>query len=276
VLNDLHQLGWQPPAGAVLDWGCGSGVASRACVDQVGTDAVHELWLSDRSNLAVEFAARRAREKYPALSVLVGIPAAVDLLVISHVLTELPPAVVEELIELALSAVAVIWVEPGTYETSLTLIAIRERLRNHFNVVAPCPHQAQCGILAPGNERHWCHQFAPPPDFVFTDASWTVFSHTLEIDLRSLPLSYLVLDRRPISPLPTGAVRILGRPEVQKPCVSMLGCLASGLIAGEIAKRNDPAGYRQLRKGRCPSLQKWQLAGKSVASWEPFPKESAG
>ena len=27
VLEDLMALGWKPPAGPVLDWGCGSGIA---------------------------------------------------------------------------------------------------------------------------------------------------------------------------------------------------------------------------------------------------------
>ncbi|HSH15337.1 MAG TPA: class I SAM-dependent methyltransferase, partial [Verrucomicrobiae bacterium] len=137
VLNDLQQLGWQPPAGAVLDWGCGSGVASRALLDHFGQSTTRELWLSDRSALAVQFATRRAREKYPELSVQPGLPAHADLLVISHVLTELSPAGIEELLQLAAQATAVLWVEPGTYEVSRQLIAIRERLRGEFQLVAP-------------------------------------------------------------------------------------------------------------------------------------------
>ncbi|MEI6085322.1 MAG: hypothetical protein WCS70_13625, partial [Verrucomicrobiota bacterium] len=30
VLAELKRLGWQPPVGPVVDWGCGSGIAGRA------------------------------------------------------------------------------------------------------------------------------------------------------------------------------------------------------------------------------------------------------
>jgi hypothetical protein len=275
VLNDLQRLGWQPPAGTVLDWGCGSGVANRALPAHFGQSTTRELWLSDRSALAVQFATRRAREKYPELSVQPGSPARADLLVISHVLTELSPAGIEELLQLASQATAVLWVEPGTYEASRQLISIRERLRGEFQLVAPCPHQGRCGVLAPGCESHWCHQFAPPPEFVFTDAFWTNFARTMEIDLRSLPLSYLVLDRRPVTPLPAAAARILGRPEIFKPHVELLGCSRDGLIAGTVSRREDADGYRRLKKGKCPSLQIWERTGNQLNSWRPWSDEPA-
>ena len=276
VLDDLQQLGWQPPAGVVLDWGCGSGVASRAFLDHFGKATARELWLNDRSSQAVQFAAERAIAKYPSLPVKRGVPDQIDLLIVSHVLTELAPAQVEELANLARHATAVLWVEPGTYETSLTLIAIRERLRNEFNVVAPCPHQARCGILSAGNESHWCHQFASPPEFVFTDTFWTAFSRMMEIDLRSLPLSYLVLDRRPVAKLPPNAVRMLGRPELFKPHASLLGCTEAGLLEGALTKREHPEEYRHFKKRRVPSLQCWECEGTRIKSWKEFGAPTSG
>jgi len=269
VLTDLHQLGWCPPAGVVLDWGCGSGVAARAFLDHFGHAEVRELWLNDRSSLAVQFAAGRATAKFPDLAVRCGVPDQFDVLVVSHVLTELKPAQVEELAALAQRATAVLWVEPGTYEASLTLIALRERLRSAFNIVAPCPHQARCGILAKGQESHWCHQFASPPEFVFTDPFWTTFSRTMEIDLRSLPLSYLVLDRRPVTKLPPNTVRMLGRPELFKPHASLLGCTEAGLVEGVLTKREHPEEYRRFKKERAPSLQCWECEGAKIKAWQP-------
>ena len=41
--------------------------------------------------------------------------------------------------------------------------------------IAPCTHQARCGMLALKNARHWCHHFAPPPEAAFRDARWAEF-----------------------------------------------------------------------------------------------------
>jgi ubiquinone/menaquinone biosynthesis C-methylase UbiE len=64
VLEELTRRGWSPPAGALLDWGCGSGIASRAFLDQFGPASISQLQLWDRSSLAMQFATKRASEKY--------------------------------------------------------------------------------------------------------------------------------------------------------------------------------------------------------------------
>jgi len=172
------------------------------------------------------------------------------------VLTELSPDQTLKLAEFAAQAGAVIWVEPGTYEASLALIAIRERLRPRMNLIAPCPHQNQCGVLTSGNEHHWCHHFAKPPGGVFTDGNWARFGRLTGIDLRSLPLSYLVLDKR-ASPAKPGLTRVLGRPRLYKPHALILGCHESGVAEHRLDKRAFPEPYRQIKKDRFESLQCW-------------------
>lgn len=255
VLEDLRGLGWTPPPGPVTDWGCGSGVAGRAFLDHFPAAAGTALHLWDRSPLAVGFAARRARERFPALRVLPGTTAPGGVWLLSHVLTELSPAQVEETLGRLTQADAVLWVEPGTYEASLALIAIRERLRTRFHVVAPCLHGGPCGLLAPGNEPHWCHHFAAPPSWVFTDADWGRFASLLGIDLGSLPVSCLVLDRRPAPAPPPGAVRMLGRPRLLKAAVRELVCDAAGVREIELPKRAHPDFHRAVKKGRWTSRQ---------------------
>jgi ribosomal protein RSM22 (predicted rRNA methylase) len=175
-------------------------------------------------------------------------PRAVDVLLISHALTEQT-----EPFALPCDAKCVVIVEPGTYEVSRRLIALRERLRGEFNVVAPCTHQAVCGMLATGNERHWCHHFAPPPPEVFQSADWARFAKLMGIDLRSVPVSYLVLDRRPVT---TGGMRMIGRPRVYKAHALVLGCDADGVRERRVEKRTEPELYRKLKKGEADSL--WQ------------------
>jgi hypothetical protein len=266
VLGELARLGWSPPPGEVIDWACGSGVAGRAVVRHFGRPQVACLVLCDSSRLAVQFAARQARLAFPDLKVECRAAAAVSggTLLVSHVITELSGAEVDGLAARASRAAAVIWVEPGTFEASRALVAVRERLRSRFAIIAPCTHQAGCGMLTPGMERHWCHHFADSPREAFTDARWARFARMTGIDLRSLPLSYLVLDRRAAPPLPAGTVRVIGRPRVGKAFARLCGCDAAGVRDRRLAKRAFPREFRQLKAGHFASLQEWQCNGDEI------------
>jgi len=281
VLAELERRGWTPPGGLLVDWGCGSGIAHRAFLDWFGVAAASEVRLWDRSPCAVQFAARRATIKYPGLKVVpgTGAPGAETLvgttLLISHVLTELSPEQLAALEASLVGATTVLWVEPGTYEVSLTLIALRERLRRQFNVVAPCLHGERCGILAPENERHWCHHFASPPPGVFTDPDWGRFSHLMNVDLRDLPVSFLVLDRRTAPALPPGAVRVIGRPRLYKPHALLLGCDAGGVAEKRLTRRAQPDQWRAIKRDEWEPLQVWQCDGDEITRTEPLPPPSA-
>lgn len=272
VLEELKRRGWSPPGGELMDWGCGSGIAGRAFLDHFGPAPVSAIRLLDRSSLALSFATRRTREKYPDVPVRAGSDtgASPATLLISHVLTELTPEQTQKLADEAANAECVIWVEPGTYEASLTLIAVRERLRDRFNVVAPCTHSGRCGILAPENERHWCHHFASPPPEVFTDADWAHFAKVTGIDLRDLPLSFLVLDKRTVPPLPDGAGRVIGHPRIYKGHALLLGCDASGVSERKLTKRNFPEEFRALRKGTADVLCEWRCVDGEVVATKPL------
>lgn len=276
VLEDLRRRGWAPPAGELLDRGCGSGIAARATLDIFGGGAFTRVRFEDRSGRAMSYAARRAAQRFPGVPVVTGPPAAGEasgLVLISHVLTELVPSQTEEWVERLRSATSVIWVEPGTYEASLALIAVREKLRESFHLVAPCTHDARCGILAAGNEAHWCHHFARPPGGVFTDPFWGRFANLIGIDLRSLPLSYLVLDRRPAPPLPAEAVRVVGRPRINKADLRVLACDGEGVAEHSIMKRDDPQSFRAAKKDRFASLQTWTRTGGRITSARPWPAD---
>jgi hypothetical protein len=275
VLGELKRRAWFPPPGELCDWGCGSGIAGRAFLDHFGAHSASALVLHDRSPLACQFAARRAQDKYPELIVRCGEAAtAPGVLLLSHVLTELDNAQISALAALAERTTAVIWIEPGTYEASRTLIGVRERLRAQFQVVAPCVHQGPCGMLTPGNARHWCHHFAGSPPEIYAAGEWARFAALAGVDLRSLPLSYLVLDKRPPAPLPADAFRIIGHPRVYKPYALIMGCDFAGVWERKLAKRNSPAAYRFLKKRGHPSLLAGQSAGKTITqltAWDLNP-----
>lgn len=270
VIGELMALGWKPPMGEMLDWGCGSGVAARAFLDHFGADSVSGVKFWDRSAMAMAYAARRAGEKFPELPVSTGAAEAPALVLVSHVLSELVPEQTEALLQFLRQAQAVVWVEPGNYESSLAMIAIRERLREHFQCVAPCTHQSICGILAPGNDLHWCHFFAEPPPGVAGDPFWGQFARVTGVDLRSLPVSFLVLDQRQPAPLLPDAMRILGRPRICKPSAKILGCDRQGVRERELAKRDFPELYRQVKVGEIPALNCWRCDNRRVLEFRPI------
>jgi hypothetical protein len=285
VLGELCARGWTPPAQEVLDWGCGSGVAGRRVVAWFGPERFQRLCVYDRSALAVEFACAKARAAFPGLKVEpapelgesnpAGRPSRAPhgtLLVVSHVLSELTEAGGRALRRVIDQAAAVLWVEPGTFADSRALLAVREDLRREFLLIAPCTHQRACGLLAAGNERHWCHQFAPPPPAIMADADWVRFAQRAGIDLRSLPYSWLVLERRglrePVPGLtPPGCSRVIGAPRLYKGFAKVFSCQAAGVFDVELPKRVAPTLFKQLSKGDGPRVCRWQLDGRRA--WAP-------
>lgn len=260
ALSELQRLGWSPPPGPLLDWGCGSGVASRCVVDAFGPATFPEVRLHDRSALAMQYAARRAAERFPGLRAepdpLGQGPCAT--LVISHVLNELHRDDLPRLLEAVRSAHGVLWLEPGTHACSRGLITLREQLRAEFHIVAPCPHRQACGLQVTGRESDWCHFFAKAPTEAFTDGEWVQFGRRAGIDLRSLPYSWLVLDRRPVAEWSPDRARVIGLPQSFKPYTRLDACHSGGpdgpaaVDRLEIAKRADPGLHRRLRESPPP------------------------
>ncbi|MBI3880373.1 MAG: class I SAM-dependent methyltransferase [Verrucomicrobia bacterium] len=273
VLAELKRRGWSPPRGPMTDWGCGSGVASRCVLNFFGTENFTALRLYDRSPLAVAFATERAREKFPKLAIETDMPeaGAPGTLILSHVLNELAESSRAELLQLVARADAVLWVEPGTHADSRALIALRESLRENFHLIAPCTHQAACGMLATGNERHWCHHFATPPVGLMADSDWVKFAQRAGVDLRSLPYSFLVLERkgrRAPAPglLADGWSRVIGAPRVYKGFAKVVSCQAEGVRELEMQKRDAPEVFKAMEKGRTSPVYRWEVEGERIKS----------
>lgn len=278
VLRELDLRGWRPPAGPVLDWGCGSGIAGRRVVAWLGPAQVAALRLWDHSALAADYAAGAAQAAFSSLRVEQATPGflaadeSVGLLVVSHVLNELPAEELAVLRGLTHRARAVLWVEPGTHEVSRGLIEIREFLRDRFTVVAPCTHQGACGLRAPENARHWCHHFAATPVGIHGDSRWVKFGRRAGIDLRSLPYSFLVLARRPeAAAAVAGLSRVIGEPRVYKGFARVLSCDGTGVAELMAQKRDDPGLFKRLKRPEGPLLFRWRRAGDRVLGTAPAP-----
>ncbi len=287
VLRELKLLGWTPcgepveSAGGesrptILDWGCGSGIAGRRVADFFGPGNFSRLLVHDHSALAMDFAEHHGRRIFPALTVeragrvFLDSAEPIGVLVVSHVLNELDEAARAELRALAARARTILWVEPGTHDVSRALGGWRERLRGQFRAIAPCPHQATCGVLEPGNERHWCHFFAAPPAGVYADSGWVKFGQRAGIDLRSLPYSFLVLDqRRGTAGGPAGFSRILGEPRHYKGYAKIFNCDETGVSELMLQKRDAPEIFKALKYPDGPMIYRWTRNGDRITSAEP-------
>jgi hypothetical protein len=269
VIAELKLRGWRPPGGPLLDWGCGSGVAGRRVVEAFGAGSFSEFRVWDHSELAVSFASEAARKQFPGLPAsgatpsFLHSPEPIGLLVISHVLNELPASAKDEIRRLMARSKAVLWTEPGSHEVSRELGAFRDGAPGGLRPVAPCTHSGKCPILMGGNERHWCHAFAPPPSAIYGDPDWVRFGQRMGIDLRSLPYAFIALDRK-IVPSGGGLSRLIGRPEHFKPYARVLNCDADGLAEITLMKRANPGLYKELEKTKRPLVYRWTKDGNEI------------
>jgi hypothetical protein len=275
VVAELQGRGWKLPAGAdtLVDWGCGSGIAGRRILEAF--PGIRRAIVSDLSPAAMAFAADRLRSAHPGIEVAAMSPGQLDalagriVLVASHVLNELPAEARTGLLALAARAEAVLWVEPGTPPLGRELQTLRRRFLPTHDVVAPCTHQGACGLLAPGREDDWCHHFASPPSGVFADGNWKRFAERAGIDLRALPYSFLVLQRREpgAEPRPDGGwERVLGRPRVFKPEARLHSCGIGGVAEVVVSKRTLPELYKTCKREELPPVIRWRREGDAIVS----------
>jgi hypothetical protein len=255
VLRELDRAGWKPVSKRFLDWGCGSGIAGRAVAEWTG---VREASVFDQSAAAMTFASGKLRGMGLTVSPARRgeIPPG-TLLLISHVAGELSDAELTALVSFAAEAAEILWVEPGARDISLRLTAARDALQKlGHHPIAPCTHDRLCPMNT--TERDWCHFFAKPPTEIFQSAFWREFSTKLEIDLRSLPYSFIATSRQPAATWPTGAERLIGRPRVLKAHCDLLCCGADGLTTRMLQKRDSSELFRAFTRDDLDGAFVWK------------------
>ncbi len=205
VIAELRQRNITLPSGSILDYGSGTGVACEA-VSQLHQG---EFILYDRSALAMKFASDKLKAaNLRAKSIQDPTREVYSTFLASHVLSEMETLEFERFLSCIKQARFLILVEAGTPAVARRLSHIRENLlANSWYTVSPCTHNLSCPLI--NSSTDWCHFFANPPSEVFIDSKWGKIGSELGIDLRSLPLSYLVMSKEPI-PL-DGKRRLIGR-----------------------------------------------------------------
>ncbi|MFN3560509.1 MAG: small ribosomal subunit Rsm22 family protein [Chloroherpetonaceae bacterium] len=268
VLKDLETRNWTLPNGTLVDWGCGTGIASQKILQSNIAPSPRMVSLFDRSTLSVDFASKKLMRLFANISFTQGDSPDASSVLISHVLNELSNAELSRLLERLKRATSIIWVEPSQKQIAMRLVEVREALRNDFHIVAPCVHQASCGMLAPENARHWCHHVALPPQEAFTESKWAKFADAFNIDLSDLSLSYLVLDKRPIKPLATNVKRLVGNVRLYKATASLLLCDEQGVRDVELTKRDLPDVFKAFKKGKIASLAAVEVESGRIKQWD--------
>ena len=274
VLGELAARAFPGRPAVILDWGCGTGAATRAWLGHFGAEGLERLHLVDRSSLASAFTAERLKPLAGSARITHEPPAACDLLLVSNVLDETGPDGREKLLSMCRRARSIVWVEPGTPSTARALLELRETLRAEFELLAPCPHRGACGMQAPGHERDWCHHFASAPRSVFQDPFWGAVARELGIDLRSLPYSFLALAKSAVAgePPPPDLVRVLGRPRMEKGRARLDVCAASGVATRHYLARFSKERFDEL--GDSPQrarLYRVEEADGRIGALHPWP-----
>jgi hypothetical protein len=266
ALSQLASLGWELPSDArLVDWGCGSGVATEALSERGWTG--RERGFADRSELARGYCVK----KFPASADLGPSPSLHGASVLlSHLIDELSTEGERQLLEALVGAERVIWVEAGTHEVSRRLSVMRDALiARGFRAVAPCTHGGVCPVLAPGNERHWCHFFAEAPVEAHHDPRWADFARRIGVDLRALPYAFVCLEKSPHRQTDPSLHRVLGRPRIYKAFAKVQSCHGQhGVTEFILPKRQNPEIFKAFKKTQEPWLARWNLAGDTIQSGE--------
>lgn len=252
VLKDILPRSPLAAFSTLIDWGCGSGVASREVIAHLPSGTVKKVFVWDRSALARDFAAEKIRELDPSIDVKAvahksELPLAGGTLLMSHVMNEIDSSASAELWTRLGHNDGVIIVEPALFHVSRRLTDWRKEIMRHHVIVGPCTHAGKCGMEQKGNEKNWCHHFAEAPSEVHQDAGWRKLSSTLRIDLRATPFTYLA-GFRGVPALPPGASRIIGKSRVYKGFLKFLNCSAEGVVEERYQQRSGKALFKRLEK----------------------------
>lgn len=253
----------------IADIGAGTGAAGLAAVELVRrlrprarcrlhACERHRPSLDLLAGLARDVGSRRNPEVVRAVAdALTWLPSEpVDIAIAGFSLNEMFEAAsdaavldwVQRRLELLRPGGWLVLIEPATRACSLRLERLRDALapRGDVRILAPCPHQRPCPILAMGRSNVWCHEvrrWNVPPSL-----RW--INRRLHRDVGALSFSFLAVERAPApaaSSDPT-AGRLVG------PVRHTGGRIQSWLCAADGSMRSCEVLTRHLERGRVKHL----------------------
>jgi ribosomal protein RSM22 (predicted rRNA methylase) len=232
----------------LIDAGAGPGTAAWATAQQLGAlDDI--LLIDDNPHLRALALALTASSATPALrnasyehgditECLRG-AAPADLVIASYVIGETAPDSLPHVADALWSKAGgmLVVIEPGTPPGFTRIRDLRKQLIGQgAHVVAPCPHDGACPIVAPD----WCH---------FAQRLNRSRDHRqvkdAALSFEDEKFSYVVLARR--APSARIDARVLAHPRVTKGAIAAKLCVADGIVT-ETVERRERARYKR-RKG---------------------------
>lgn len=162
-----------------------------------------------------------------------------DLVMLTYVLDELPPAAIGPLIERLWQGTGdtLVVVEPGTPAGWSRILSVRDRLiAGGAHLLAPCPHALACPLAAPD----WCH---------FSRRVARSRMHrrikSAEVPWEDEKFIYLAASRHP--PLPVAA-RVIAPVQVRGGTVALKLCEQTGVASQNLLSKRDGARFREARR----------------------------
>jgi hypothetical protein len=146
------------------------------------------------------------------------IPASMDVVIFSYVLTELP-----QLPSWAYGIKSLVLVEPSTQDDGRRLMNLREHLiKKGYYPWAPCVHNNACPLLAE-SKKDWCH------DRVLFDAPrwWLDMEEYLPMKNRTITFSYLLMKKETPDIKNANLGRLVGDSLVEKGKTRQMVCRSS-------------------------------------------------
>jgi ribosomal protein RSM22 (predicted rRNA methylase) len=232
----------------LLDAGAGTGAASWAA-SETWPRLASLTWL-DASPPFLALAAQLAAAGPPALReadarradlTSAGPWPKADLVVASYALVEIAPdkqaSTIGELWVAAEGLLALI--EPGTPTGYGRILAARSALiAAGATILAPCPHEAACPLVAPD----WCHFSVRLP---------RSRDHRLakgaEVPFEDERFSYLIAARPGVAAAPRRP-RILAPPRTAKPGIALKLCGVDGQVEQRLVPKRDKPAYAVARR----------------------------
>lgn len=228
---------------SLLDAGSGTAAASWAAAEVWDLEAL--MWL-DSSAPFLDMAGRLAGEALPTperlrADLTAGGPwPHADIVAASYALAEIAEAKQAAVVQSLWAATdgALVLVEPGTPAGFARILAARQALIGAgADVLAPCPHAADCPLRAPD----WCHFSVRLPrsrDHRIAKGAALPFEDE--------KFAYLVAARPGIAAAARTA-RVLAHPRAGKPGIDLKLCTPEGLEQRFVGRR-DKAAHAQARR----------------------------